>query len=427
MQLIIITTDKSYPQEATVLNLLFEAGLGTLHLRKPSWSREETIAFLHKIDERFYPRIVLHDHYDILDEISLKGFHLNERNADKVLYSDCFKISNTIRSIDALEENEDQYRFHFLSPVYDSVSKQGYKAAFTKEDLEKGCNRKLIRSNTIALGGVTEDKLEELNAFGFGGVALLGDFWNQWVSNFDNEALITKYLRIQEKCNQFKRRNIARLHAISCPNAKDESEILTKSLPLICAGVPAFQFRNKHIPYPLNLPSAAMIQEVCTNRGVLQIINDHPEMAIEVNADGVHLGKTDMPVKQARQLMGNNFIIGGTANTMQDIRQLAADGADYIGLGPFRFTTTKKNLSPVIGLQGYQQIMQQCREENITIPVIAIGGIMIDDIPGLMATGIHGIAMSSGLELPKNLKDSKYDLISHVQIILNTIHNHANA
>ena len=103
------------------------------------------------------------------------------------------------------------------------------------------------------------------------------------------------------------------------------------------------------------------------------------ELVKQIGADGVHLGKLDMPIKEARERLGKDFIIGGTANTFEDIRQHAADGADYIGCGPFRFTTTKQKLSPILGLDGYHSILTQMREKGITIPVVAIGGITRED------------------------------------------------
>lgn len=427
MNLIIITTDKTYPQEAAVINQLFEAGLGTLNLRKPSWSKEETAAFLDQIDEKYYTRIVLHDHYDLVDDYIVKGVHLNSRNSEDALYSDCFKISDTLRSIDELENTESEYRFHFLSPVYDSISKEGYQSAFSKEELQEACDKGLIRRNTIALGGVTEDKLEELDSFGFGGAAMLGDFWKEWEKDFDNDKLVSKYRRIQDKCNRIKRRNIPRLHGIALSGAKDPEAMLMTSLALVLCGLPLFQFRNKHIEFPFNVPLADMLQQTCSREDVVQIINDNPQVAIEANADGVHLGKKDMPVKEARELLGYNFIIGGTANTMDDIRQLVADGVDYIGLGPFRFTKTKENLSPIIGIEGYLRILSQCREEGITIPVIAIGGITIEDIPAIMATGVHGVAMSGGLQQPNIKSEEVGDTETHIENILKTIYSNAKA
>lgn len=100
----------------------------------------------------------------------------------------------------------------------------------------------------------------------------------------------------------------------------------------------------------------------CRRRGAIFIIDDHVELAIKTGADGVHLGKNDMSVADARRLAGPDFIIGGTANTFEDIQRIAREGADYIGCGPFRFTTTKKNLAPVLGADGYENIVSQMRK-----------------------------------------------------------------
>jgi thiamine-phosphate pyrophosphorylase len=118
------------------------------------------------------------------------------------------------------------------------------------------------------------------------------------------------------------------------------------------------------------------------------------EIAAEVKAHGVHLGKQDMSVRVARRRLGDGFIIGGTANTLEDIREHFRQGADYIGLGPYRYTTTKKNLSPVLGLEGYLSIMSRLRKEGIPIPVVAIGGIRMEDAAPLLEAGLQGIAFS---------------------------------
>ena len=133
---------------------------------------------------------------------------------------------------------------------------------------------------------------------------------------------------------------------------------------------------------------------MCKERGATFIIDDHVELVKELGADGVHLGKNDMPIKEARSLLGEGFIIGGTANTFADVKAHYEAGADYIGCGPFRFTTTKENLSPVLGLEGYEQILRRMKDEGIDLPVVAIGGITINDIPQLMRIGMSGVALS---------------------------------
>ncbi len=142
---------------------------------------------------------------------------------------------------------------------------------------------------------------------------------------------------------------------------------------------------------------ARRILPECRRHGAVFIIDDHVELAKRVGADGVHLGKNDMPVNEARRILGGDFIIGGTANTFEDVQRLASQGADYIGCGPFRFTTTKKNLAPMLGADGYKRIVAQMKEHGISLPIVAIGGITNDDIPQIMATGVTGIALSGSI------------------------------
>lgn len=139
---------------------------------------------------------------------------------------------------------------------------------------------------------------------------------------------------------------------------------------------------------------ALRIQSLCRQHGATFIIDDHVELVKKLHADGVHLGKKDMPVAEARRILGKDFIIGGTANTFEDVKMHYEAGADYIGCGPFRFTTTKKNLSPVLGLEGYRSIVRRMKEAGIHLPVVAIGGITFEDIPAIMETGVTGVALS---------------------------------
>jgi thiamine-phosphate pyrophosphorylase len=124
------------------------------------------------------------------------------------------------------------------------------------------------------------------------------------------------------------------------------------------------------------------------------IVNDDVHLAKQFNADGVHLGLTDMGVAEARAILGKTKIIGATANTFEDIVRQVNNGCDYVGLGPFQFTKTKKNLSPILGIEGYQSIINKMEQSKIEIPIYAIGGITLENVDALIQTGIHGIAVS---------------------------------
>ena len=163
------------------------------------------------------------------------------------------------------------------------------------------------------------------------------------------------------------------------------------------AGCKWIQLRMKDVAVETVRQLAEELKKTCEKHHALLIIDDYVEVAREVKADGVHLGKNDMPIEEARKLLGEGFIIGGTANTFEDVKRHYEAGADYLGIGPFRFTTTKKILSPVLGLEGYRNIKQQMIEAGIILPAVAIGGITVEDIPAILATGIEGIAMSGAI------------------------------
>lgn len=154
------------------------------------------------------------------------------------------------------------------------------------------------------------------------------------------------------------------------------------------------QLRMKNATVDEIRPVALEAQKLCKEAGAVFIIDDHVELVKEIGADGVHVGKNDMPLDEARRILGNEAIIGGTANTFDDVVMHWKNGASYIGCGPFRFTTTKEKLSPVLGLEGYRDVVSKMKENGIDLPIVAIGGITADDVPEIMRTGVTGIALS---------------------------------
>lgn len=162
-------------------------------------------------------------------------------------------------------------------------------------------------------------------------------------------------------------------------------------------GVRWVQLRVKNLPAAEWRQRALDVLAVCQHHGATLIINDNPALALAIGAAGVHLGQQDMPPAEARALLGPAFLIGGTANTFADIEGLVAAGVDYIGLGPFRFTTTKEKLSPILGLAGYAELLGQCRAAGFTVPIVGIGGVELADLAALLATGLHGVAVAGAV------------------------------
>lgn len=120
------------------------------------------------------------------------------------------------------------------------------------------------------------------------------------------------------------------------------------------------QLRMKDAAENEILPVAAEVRKLCNDYGAIFIIDDHVELVKEIRADGVHLGKNDMPVAEARRILGEEYIIGGTANTYEDVKKHWLDGVNYIGCGPFRYTTTKQKLSPILGLKDIKKLSVKC-------------------------------------------------------------------
>lgn len=178
MQIIVITRPDFFPREADEITRLFVAGLEILHLRKPQSHAGALENLLRTIPSEYYSRIVLHEHFDLAERYSLRGVHLNRRNPEAPLaYTGA--ISRSCHSLEEVQIYKAVCDYVFLSPIYDSISKEGYGAAFSKECLRNAQGNGIIDQQVYALGGITSEHLPEIRSFGFGGAALLGDIWQR--------------------------------------------------------------------------------------------------------------------------------------------------------------------------------------------------------------------------------------------------------
>lgn len=137
--------------------------------------------------------------------------------------------------------------------------------------------------------------------------------------------------------------------------------------------------------------------QMCRETDTFLIIDDRVELVAELKVSGVHLGKEDMDPLQAREVLGPHAIIGVTANAAEDIIKYKGKDLDYFGVGPYKFTSTKKNLAPVLGLEGYRTLVKEVRDAGVQFPIVAIGGITKEDVKPLMETGVNGIAISRAI------------------------------
>lgn len=189
--------------------------------------------------------------------------------------------------------------------------------------------------------------------------------------------------------------SLARLHYIS--QGKTPEEHLQNIRTACISGAELVQLRIKNASNQEVLKAAQEAREITNQFQTQLIINDYYKIAKEVKAEGVHLGKNDTPPSVAKIKLASWQLIGGTANSIEDCKTLLNQQVDYIGLGPFRFTTTKENLSPIIGSKGYANILEALKTKT---PIIAIGGITLHDVPEILKTRVYGIAVSG--EITKN-------------------------
>ncbi len=426
---IVITCPDYFPNEAEQIIRLFEDGLQILHLRKPNSSLADYERLIREIPAQYHNRIVLHEHFHLVKKYGLRGMHLkaspNPSKGGELLAHDILMsneqrhtsppsgglggatLSKSCHTIEELRDI-DGFDYVFLSPVFDSISKIGYQSAFSDEVLQKASEDGLINEKVIALGGVTFENMGLLKKYNFGGVAMLGAVWGSPPKSPLKGDLAGK---APSNSPSGGRTACAELSAVRqvpfeggfrgafqfITHTNEKYNYLQSAELALTGGCRWVQLRMKDTPLHEIEETAIKLREMCRKFGATFIIDDHVELAQKVGADGVHIGKTDMPPEEARAILGKAFIIGGTANTFEDIKRLALAGVDYVGLGPFRFTQTKKNLSTVLGLEGYEKIIKQCRAENINLPVVAIGGITTADIPAIMNTGVCGIAVSGSV------------------------------
>lgn len=199
-------------------------------------------------------------------------------------------------------------------------------------------------------------------------------------------------------------KKIEQLQYITTSNADN---VLEEILETCKAGINWIQLRLKNTSDKDFKNIAIKSKEICDTYNVTLIVNDHVHIAKEINADGIHIGKNDMPVNEARNILGDEKIIGGTANSYNDYKKLVNEGINYVGLGPFAFTKTKKNLSPIVGLKGYKDITEKIKENKLAIvPIVAVGGIITKDVASIIFTGIYGIAISGVVATSMNKRET---------------------
>ena len=360
-----ITPGEDVFREQERISAMIRSGRVTyFHIRKPDYSEAQLRDYLQLFDDDVRQRLSLHDFHTLADELHIGGFHLNRRHPVPPANAHGKRISVSCHSIDEVLQWKERTDYCFLSPIFDSISKQGYASHFSLETLQSLFKEQILDDKVCALSGVTYENLPLLEEAGFTSCAMLSSLWE-----LPKTMFITHH--------------------------NERYDYVTGALAALDGGIRFIQLRMKEASDEEVLATAQQLRPHCNRHAALLTVDDRLHLLDSGLFDGVHVGKNDMPIAEAKKVTGKRFLLGATCNTTEDIFQAAEDGADYIGLGPFRFTTTKKNLSAILGVDGYRQRMHDMHSRGIHLPVYAIGGITPADLPELKATGIHGVAISS--------------------------------
>lgn len=396
----------AFPEgEAEAIVSLQKAGAETIHIRKPGASSTELEAFLSRLVRAGadMSRLTLHYDESLARRYGLGGVHLHgeelSRSAGRDLRRSC-----SVHSWAEARRFVSCSDYLFISPLFDSISKPGYRSG-----IDIGCAGSELSAlpeggTVVALGGITPANIARVRMAGFGGAAVLGALWAERYGRVDAEGTLCNYFRLTRGW----RAAGGTLQFIS-----DGDLVVAEKF--LAGGGRWIQLRMKEAAAAEIAERGGRMLELCRKYGAVLLLNDNPALAAEVGADGVHLGRTDMAPGEARAIVGEAAIIGSTANTIGAIEEIAQGPTDYIGLGPFRYTTTKKNLSPILGLEGYRSVMGRMREEGIWLPVVAIGGIELGDTARIMASGVTGIALSGALSRAVDTKEKTIEFLKQIR------------
>lgn len=407
LDMVLISPEGQDERELGVLPELFAAGLQRYHLRKPAWTAERMAAWVRAVPEAFRGRVVPHSHHELVERFGLGGSHgpddpasLPQANAPHRL------TSRSCHDLDTLDEALGRFDSVFFGPVFPSISKPG---RLPRADLSRGALVTLLgredverrRTRILALGGVTAEKVAECRAMGFDGVAVLGAVW----APGPRDGVVAAFRAILAACQRERRdapaagggggRGGCALPWLMCLTLDGIGISHEEQCRRLCAGGARWvQVRMKDAGEAERLRVGRECVRVCREFGARCVINDRVDVAVAVGADGAHVGREDGDWRAARAALGPEAILGGTVNDEQDAaRALEAGCLDYVGVGPFRFTSTKRKLSPVVGVDGIRRLVRAAG----SLPAWAIGGVTEHDLDALAQTGAAGVAVSSAL------------------------------
>ncbi|PTX97689.1 thiamine phosphate synthase [Opitutus sp. ER46] len=395
MTLVVISPERDRADELAVLDALCAAGLERYHVRKPHASAVALAAWLQGVPTRWRARLVLHQHHELAARFGLGGVHHRDPGAEPAsVAGDASAVSRSCHDLATLRAAAGRYPSVFFCPVFASVSKPGHGPVAAGElaavsSWLRARTGEERRPEVLALGGVTAANAAQALALGFDGVAVIGAVWE---APDPVQAFRELQARVASASGAAVRPSLPPLMCLT-QDGLPLSHV-EQATRLVGAGARLLQLRMKGAEPARWRETARQVVDICHARGALCLINDSVEVALATGADGVHLGRTDGDWRAARERLGPGRLLGGTVNNAADAAAARAAGAlDYVGVGPWRFTTNKRKLAPILGADGIRELVAQLAP----LPAWAIGGIGAADLAAVRSTGAAGAAVSSVL------------------------------
>jgi len=206
-----------------------------------------------------------------------------------------------------------------------------------------------------------------------------------------------------------KRSGLSGLYVILDPSVAPARPLLEVLQVAATAGAKLFQYRNKTASMTAAYAEALPLRTLARDLGVLFIVNDRCDLALAVDADGVHLGQGDLPLDLVRRIMGPDKLIGISTHNPQQVLAAAAGGPDYLGFGPIFTPASKVDHDPVVGIEGLKAI-----RPLTPLPIFAIGGISLDQVEDVMQTGTNGVAVISAILKAPDIRRTVNEFVSKI-------------
>lgn len=373
-----LITDGSFGRDPTLLEKLemaCQAGIDAIQLREKEAPTKDLFDFakkLRNVTAEWGVSLFINERLDLALAVKADGIHLPEHSP---FPRTTLRIGRSVHSLEsALSAQKEGAHYLLFGPIFSPLSKTCDKPPQGLEQLEEVS--KHLQIPLIAVGGITPDHVPLLLQSGATGIAAISSLLH--APNLMDAIAAFQVPFLQKK------QRIQGLYAI------------LSSLPIarlvIQAGIDVVQFRHKGSYTQQILETGREIRLLCRNAKIPFIVNDRSDIALELEADGVHLGQFDLPISAVRRLLGPNKIIGGTASTIDEALAIEAAGADYVGFGHIFPTISKQKNYPPIGLESIKKI-----KEKLKIPLIAVGGISENNADSVLKQGADGIAVISAV------------------------------